>query len=154
MAILFGTDEWLDCFMERLNEDEKYSELAKDYEGALIFRCYADPKVHEILAKDRVFYFDPYKGAIREWRVVEAGDEAPAAKYELEGAYAAWKDVATGKVEIKKAVLMTRQIKVKGKISDLVKNITAAERIIEVLKDMRGEFVFPDDEGADASATA
>ncbi|MHB8896864.1 MAG: hypothetical protein ACYC99_17055, partial [Candidatus Geothermincolia bacterium] len=65
------------------------------------------------------------------------------AKYELAGKYDAWKQVATGQVDIKKAVLMTRQIKVKGKVSDLVKNITAAERIIEVLGEMQGEYVFP-----------
>lgn len=153
MTILFGTDEWLDAFMERLNGDQRYKELAQDYEGALIFRCFADPKVHEILAKDRVFYFDPYKGSIREWRVLEPGDN-PEVKYELSGSYPAWKDVATGKVDIKKAVLMTRQIKVKGKISDLVKNITAAERIIEVLREMEGEYVFPEEVTSESAASA
>ena len=144
MTILFGTDEWLDTFMEHLNDDERYGELAGDYEGALIFRCFAAPKVHPILAKDRVFYFDPYQGEIREWRVLEPGD-SPEVKYELSGSFEAWKDIATGKLEIKKAVLMTRQINVKGKISDLVKNIAAAERIIEVLREMEGEYVFPDE---------
>jgi putative sterol carrier protein len=150
MAILFGTDEWLDAFMNRLNEDEKYKQLAANYEGALVFRCYADPSVHEILAKDRVFYFDPYRGSIREWRVCEPGEQVEAT-YELSGSYPAWKDICTGKLDIKKAVLMTRQIKVKGKISDLVRNITAAERIIEVLKNMQGEYVFPDEIEVDSA---
>ena len=146
MEILFGTDEWLDAFMERLNDDQRYRELAKDYEGALIFTCFAEPSVHEILAKDRVFYFKPSQGRIVEWRVIEPEDERPEVKYELSGDYAAWKEVAEGKVDIKKAVLITRQIKVKGKMSELIKNIAAAERIIGVLVEMRGEFVFPDGE--------
>ena len=51
MTILFGTEEWLDLFMNRLNADERYKELASDYEGRIIIRCYADPSVHELLAK-------------------------------------------------------------------------------------------------------
>ncbi len=144
MTMLFGTEEWFGSFMDRLNSDERYQTLAADYEGALVFRCYAEPKVHPILATDRIFYFDPHHGRIREWRLLEPG-ESPDVKYELEGSYKSWKDVATGKVDIKKAVLMTRQIKVKGKISELVNNIAAAERIIEVLKETEDETMFPDD---------
>lgn len=144
MDLMFGTEEWLDSFMERLNADPKYKELAENYEGALALRCFANPSVHEILAKDRVFYFDPYMGEIRSWRVLEPGEQVEV-KYELSGDYPAWKEICSGRTDIKKAVLMTRQIKVKGKISDLVKNITAAERIIQVLVEMQNEYYFPDE---------
>ncbi len=148
MSLLFGTEEWFGSFIKRLNNDDRYRVLAADYEGALVFRCYAEPKVHPILAEDRIFYFEPHHGRIRQWRVLEPGD-SPDVKYQLEGSYAAWKEVATGKVDIKKAVLMTQQIRVKGKISELVNNIAAAERIIEVLKETEDETLFPDDATAE-----
>ena len=152
MTKLFGTEEWFGTFMDRLNSDHRYQALAADYEGALVFRCYADPKVHPILATERSFYFDPHHGHIREWRLLEPG-EKPDVMYELEGSYESWKDVATGGVDIKKAVLMTRQIQVKGKISELVNNLAAAERIIEVLKEIEGDTEFPDAAAADVSVS-
>ena len=53
--------------------------------------------------------------------------------------------MAENKLGLKKAVLMTRQVKVKGKISDLVKHINAADRIIEVLTEIRDEYQFPEE---------
>lgn len=142
--MLFGTKEWLDAFMNRLNADERYRELATDYEGNIIFRCYADPGVHELLSHDLEFYFDPYHGEIRDWRILEPG-ETIEVEYELSGKYPVWKRVASGELALKKAVIMTHEIKVKGKVSDLVKHIAAADRIIEVLTEMRDVYLFPDE---------
>ncbi len=145
MKTLFGTKEWFDAFMERLSEDEKYKDVAKNYEGDIVFTCLADPEVHELLEKDLRFYFEPFHGEIRQWRVLENGDE-PGAAYTITAKYKVWKEVAEGKVNLKKAVLMTRKIKVKGKISRLMKHMKAAERVLDVLSEMRDEFVFPDEQ--------
>ena len=72
-------------------------------------------------------------------------EERPEAEYEISGAYKNWKLIAEGKLNLKKAVIMTRQIKIKGKISELIKHMKAADRIIRVLAEMRPEFLFPDE---------
>ncbi len=144
MSLIFGTAEWLDAFMKRINEDEEYKRVAVNYEGRIIFLCLAEPGIHPMLNRDLRFYIDPYHGEIREWRVLEPGDD-PDVEYEISGAFKNWKLIAEGKLNLKKAVIMTRQIKIKGKISELIKHMKAADRIIRVLAEMRGEFLFPDE---------
>lgn len=144
MKTLFGTSQWFDAFMERLGADPLYKEVAKNYEGDIVFTCLAQPDAHEILENDLKFYFEPYHGEIKQWRTLENGDD-PQAAYFITAKYPVWKDVAEGRVNLKKAVLMTRKIKVKGKISRLMKHMKAAERVLEVLSEMREDFDFPDE---------
>ncbi|MEW5736212.1 MAG: SCP2 sterol-binding domain-containing protein [Thermodesulfobacteriota bacterium] len=143
--VMFGTEEWFNAFIARLNKDAEYERIAKNYEGSILFRCLADPSVHPILGKDLLFYFDPYHGKVREWRVVNDGEEQKA-EYEVYGKYKDWKKLATGELDMRKAVLMTRQVKIKGKMSALIRHMKAAERTLAVLSEMKEEFYFPEDQ--------
>ncbi len=145
--MMFGTPEWFDAFMNRLKTDEKYRESAKNFEGSLLFRCQADPEVHELLKNDLCFWFDPYHGEIRSWKTLPPGETAEAT-WEIIASYKNWKAAAKGELDVKKAVLLTRQIKVKGKVTALLKHLSAATRTISVLSEMTGEFIFPDEETA------
>ncbi len=146
-AALFGSVEWLDSFVANLQEDPKYKEFSKNYEGGpLILTTYSQPEVHEMLAGDLRMYFDAYRGEIREARILESGEQVEA-KIILEGDYDTWKMIATGRLGLKKAVLMTRQLKVRGaKITELVKYMKLAERIMEILAETRHTYVFPDEQ--------
>lgn len=142
--LMFGTEEWFKAFIERLNRDGEYERIARNYEGSILFRCQADPYAHPMLASDLLFYFDPYHGKVREWRVVKDEDEQEA-EYEVYAKYKDWKKLAVGELSMRKAVLMTRQVKIKGKMSALIRHMKAAERTLAVLSEMKDEFRFPDD---------
>ncbi|MBU2490237.1 MAG: SCP2 sterol-binding domain-containing protein [Proteobacteria bacterium] len=142
--MMFGTPEWFDAFMNRLKADEKYRESAKNFEGSLIFRCLAEPGVHPLLENDLCFWFDPFHGDVRAWKALAPGETADAT-WEITASYKNWKAAAKGELDVKKAVLLTRQIKVKGKVTALLKHLSAATRTIGVLSEMTDEFQFPDE---------
>jgi 4-hydroxy-tetrahydrodipicolinate synthase len=144
--LIFGTPEWLAWFVKALVSDQKFKGLSKNYEGGpLILRTYAQPGIHPLLERDLRMYFDAYHGDIKAARVLADGEDAKA-NIEMEGSFQTWKELATGKMGLKTAVLIKRKLKVKGpRVSELVKYMNMADRIMEVLKETKSQYKFPDE---------
>jgi putative sterol carrier protein len=138
---LFLTEEWFDAFINRLKNDEVYQKEAMNFAGDIIFTCLAEPSVHELYQEDMHFYFDSFYGDIRQWQMLEHGDNTKA-EYYITGRYKDWKDIALGNLKLKKA-LVTRKLKIKGNKLRLLKHMRATERTVMLISEMKDEFYFP-----------
>ncbi|MBN1365807.1 MAG: SCP2 sterol-binding domain-containing protein [Syntrophaceae bacterium] len=141
---LFLTKEWFDAFIKHLKNDEVYQKEATNFAGKIIFTCLSEPSLHELYRKDMHFYFDSYYGDIRQWQMLETGDNTKA-DYYITGRYEDWKNIALGNLKLKKAVLVTRKLKIKGNKLQLLKHMKAAERTVKLISEMKNEFYFPDE---------
>jgi len=146
MALEFGSQSWLDTFIDRMNNDEEFSQVSAGFEDRLTLRCKAAPEIHENLKDDLRVYIKPLNGKVDEGRILKP-DEEQTVEHEIEGEYPAWKEILKGELDVKRAVIIKRTLKINGKVTKLLKHLKAVERIIKVLNEMvdEGIFEFPDE---------
>jgi putative sterol carrier protein len=135
---LFGTQEWQDDFCAALNKDAPYIEAAKDFEGDMICIVLPEEGVSE---RSLTLYFDPYHGKIRHWDLLASPMERRA-DYVLSGKYSVWKKICQGELDMLRAV-MFRQLKVEGKIMNLMKQTKASRAMMRVMTGLNT--IFQDD---------
>lgn len=148
MALEFGTQAWLDAFVERVNHDEEFKLAAAGFDGRLMLHCEPAPHIHDNLKAGLRVYIKSHQGKVSEGRIVPPG-EAQACDHEINGSYVSWKQVLKGELDVKRAVIIKRTLTVTGKVTRLMKHLKAVERIIRVLNEMvdEGVFRFPDEQG-------
>ena len=116
MAI-FPTDEWVQAFIDKLNNDEQYAEIAHKWEGDFYFIIEPDDGVTENI----VYYFDLWHGKCREGFVADdLSLKDPA--FVLSAPYRNFAKVVTGELHPMQA-LMTRKLNVKGNMAVLLRNV-------------------------------
>ena len=108
MAGVFPDREWLDGFIAYLNSNEKYAQVARNWEGDMIF----DLKAEGALETDTKIYLDLWHGTCRGGKIV-TGEEQVDAAFTLTAPYTNFVKVIKGETDPMQA-LMTRKLLVKG----------------------------------------
>ena len=136
MAILFGSQEWVDALKKTLESSQPYKEAAKKWEGDIYI--IVDP---DASYKHRhVLYLDLWHGECREARVI-ADENEKSPKYRIFGPFTNMKQILDKKVDPVQS-MMTGKIKVKGDMAQIMRMPRAA---VELVNGMTAfETVFPD----------
>ncbi len=118
MKITFPSAEWLNVLQEKLNTDPRYNEIAKRWEGDLVF----DIRPAGTLQAPLAMYLDLWHG---KCRAVEYG--ADLAKYEkpafiLRSPYDNFTAILLGKLDPMTAML-TNKLKVSGSMAYMMRNV-------------------------------
>lgn len=116
MAV-FPSNDWISILQEKLNNDEHYAQVARNWEGDMLFVIAPD----ESLPQEVRYYLDLWHGACRDAYVVPPGD-SPGAAFKLEASYGNYKRLLEGKTEPMQA-LLTRKIGVQGNMAVLMRNV-------------------------------
>jgi putative sterol carrier protein len=123
-AIPFATDAWIKRLGEECNRSEPYREAAKNWEGDLYIIVEPEGRLTE-----RVYmYLDLYHGQCRQAFVPE-DIQAITPEFQISGPVSAWKAIAEKKVDPMKAIF-TRQITLKGNMAKVLKNVKAAQELV------------------------
>jgi putative sterol carrier protein len=113
----FPTVEWLQALMEKLNSDEQYAHVARNWEGDMAFVVEPGGDFQE----ERRFYLDLWHGKCREAYVIEPGiDVKPV--FTLKALYDNYVRILSGDLEPMQA-LLTRKIGVKGNMAVLMRSV-------------------------------
>jgi putative sterol carrier protein len=136
MAILFGSQEWVNALKKVLETSQPYKEAAKKWEGDLYI--IVDP---DASYKNRhVLYLDLWHGECREARVItDENEKSP--KYRIFGPFTNMKQILDKKVDPVQS-MMTGRIKVKGDMAQIMKMPRAAVELVNCMTAF--ETVFPD----------
>jgi putative sterol carrier protein len=124
MTIPFPSDAWVKALMAEINKSTVYAEAAKNWEGDFVF------VVEQVDGKSQPvwLYMDLWHGQCRE--AGELADEAAkTAAFRLSGPGVTWKKVLLKQLDPIQG-MMTGQIKVKGNMAALMKNIKAAKELV------------------------
>jgi putative sterol carrier protein len=117
MALIFPSPEWLDSLKDKLNSDEHYAQVARNWEGDLLI--VVEP--HGNLKEQVIIFFNLWHGKCN--KVVYDGqleDLTPA--FTLNSSYDNFVSILQGKIDPITAML-TNKLHVKGNMGYMMRNI-------------------------------
>lgn len=118
MSAQFPSSEWLSGLEEKLNSDEKYAQVAKKWEGDLIFLIEPEGNLEEQLT----FYLDLWHGACRSVDYNPGLEKYSSPVFTLTANYNNITAILTGKLDPMTA-MMTNKLKVKGSLGYMMRNV-------------------------------
>ena len=113
----FPTEEWLIALMEKLNNDQKYAEVAKKWEGDMIFQIEPDGSLEEEIS----FYLDLWHGKCRSASIIQS-DSDTKASFTLRGSYDNYVRLLKSELDPMQA-LLTRKLGVQGNMAVLMRSV-------------------------------
>jgi putative sterol carrier protein len=113
----FPTAEWVSVLMDKLNTDERYAQIARNWEGDMLFIIEPGGSLSQRIE----IYLDLWHGKCREGTILSAADGRRAA-FILKAPYDNFTRVLKGEIHPMQA-LMTRKLSVQGSMSVLMRNV-------------------------------
>ena len=132
MAIEFPNQEWLQKFKEKLNNDDKYAQTARNWEGDFVFNINESAS----FPHNQQLYLDLWHGKCRDAYIIdEVQTEKPSPAFTLSANYDIFKQILEGKLDPLQAML-TRKLQVKGSMSYMMRNIPVVLDFVRVAKEV------------------
>ena len=124
MTIPFPSDAWIKALMVEINKSASYAEAARNWEGDFVFLIEAADRQ----SQPTRLYMDLWHGQCRE--AAELTDEsAKTPAFRLSAPMTAWKKVLLKQLDPVQG-MMTGQLKLKGNMAVIMKNIKAAKELV------------------------
>ncbi|HSB67288.1 MAG TPA: SCP2 sterol-binding domain-containing protein [Anaerolineales bacterium] len=114
---IFPTSEWMQATKEKLNTDQKYAQIAKNWEGDLRLILEPDGPVQEAIW----LYWDLWHGKCREAFVEEQSSNRSPALI-IKAPYQKFVRVLSAEIGVMQA-LMGRMVKVQGDMILIMRNV-------------------------------
>jgi len=132
---IFPSEEWMQAINEKLNSDEQYCRIAKNWEGDLRFVLESDDTLHETMW----LYFDLWHGKCRDAYIEElTSPKIPA--FILKAPYGNFVKVLSGKVAPMQA-LMTRMLSVHGSMAYMMRNVPTVLNFVRCCQEVTHSWV-------------
>ncbi len=131
----FGSEEWVKALQQELNASPAYAEAAKNWEGDFYF--VVDPEGP--VTSPMYLYMDLWHGNCREAFVAQ-DKNAKTPAFVMSGLYSKWQKVVLAQLDPIQA-LMTGQLKLKGNMVMVMKNVKAAQEIVRACTRIETDFV-------------
>jgi len=135
MHPIFPSQEWLDGFENHLNSDEKYAQIAKNWEGSVLF----DVQPSGALEKRLYLFLDLWHGKCRGSQMSDSGDP-PEADFVLQASYDRFVEVLLGKLHPMQAML-TRKLILKGSMTYMMRNVPTVLEFVRCAQDVTDSYV-------------
>jgi putative sterol carrier protein len=136
MTAVFPSEEWLKGLETKLNSDEKYADIAKNWEGDLFFRIEAEGNLKEELT----FYLDLWHGKCRKAEYKPDAAAYPKPVFVLSATYNNIVAVLTGKLSPMTA-MMTMKLKVQGNMGYMMRNVPTVLDFVRVANEATEEIL-------------
>ncbi|MHA1821846.1 MAG: SCP2 sterol-binding domain-containing protein [Promethearchaeota archaeon] len=127
MGYLFGTEEWIKAYMEKLNSNPKYADAAKTWEGDFVFVIEKGGN----LDHDIRMYIDLYHGKARSGYILKEGEEKDAA-FVFSGPYPNYVKLIQKKLDPIQG-LMQGKFKLKGDMGKVMRAVKAAQELVNTI---------------------
>lgn len=134
MSSIFPSLEWVKEFGQKLNTDSHYSQIAKKWEGDMIFSIKPSGPV-----KDPIFYyFDLWHGTCRKAEVLEGLSVKSA--FVLTAPYENFAKVLMGEIEPMTAML-TGKLSVQGNMAVMMRSIPIVLDFVRCAREITTEIM-------------
>ena len=134
MADVFPSEEWLKGLETKLNSDERYAEIAKNWEGDLFFFIEPEGNLEEQLT----FYLDLWHGKCRKVEYKPSPETHPNPVFTLTASYNNITAILSGKLNPMTA-MMTSKLKVKGSMGYMMRNVPTVLDFVRVAQEVTTE---------------
>jgi putative sterol carrier protein len=136
MSTIFPSEEWLQGLEAKLNSDEKYSGIAKNWEGDLFFSIEPEGNLKEGIT----FYLDLWHGKCRKAEYRPDASAHPKPTFTLTASYNNITDILTGKMNPMTA-MMTMKLKVQGSMGYMMRNVPTVLDFVRVASEATTEIL-------------
>lgn len=136
MSAIFPSEEWLKGLETKLNSDEKYKVIAKDWEGDLFFNIEPEGNLKERLT----FYLDLWHGTCRKADYNPEDSAYPKPAFKLTATYDNITAVLTGKLNPMTA-MMTMKLKVSGSMGYMMRNVPTVLDFVRCAQEVTKEIM-------------
>ena len=136
MPAIFPSEEWLKGLEARINSDERYQDIARNWEGDLFF--YIDPEGS--LKEPLTFYLDLWHGSCRKVEYKPSVDAHPNPAFTLSASYNNITAILSGKLNPMTA-MMTSKLKVKGSMGYMMRNVPTVLDFVRVAQEVTTEIM-------------
>jgi putative sterol carrier protein len=121
MGYPFPSIEWLNALSQVLNNDSRYAEIARNWEGDMVV-VITPGSMPSPVDLPMTLYLDLWHGTCREVRVIASGEKVPNAAFKLEAKLDQIIMIFQGQLDPMQAML-TRRLKVQGSMAYMMRNI-------------------------------
>ena len=128
MTAVFPSEEWLKGLEAKLNSDEKYADIAKNWEGDLFFRIEAEGNL------------DLWHGKCRKAEYKPDASAYPKPAFTLAATYNNITAILTGKMNPMTA-MMTMKLKVQGSMGYMMRNVPTVLDFVRVASEATEEIL-------------
>jgi len=136
VSALFPSAEWLGGLEEKLNTDEKYAQVAKKWEGDLIFIIEPEGSLQEQLT----FYLDLWHGTCRSVEYNPDPGKYPQPVFTLTARYNNIAAILMGNLDPMTA-MMTNKLKVKGNLGYMMRNVPTVLDFVRCAREVTSEIL-------------
>ena len=131
----FPNPEWVTALMEKLNVDERYAQVARNWEGDMIFLVEPGGTLPQAVK----FYLDLWHGKCRDaWMVAE--DQEAKAVFTLKAPYENYVKLLKGELEPMQA-LLTRKVGVQGNMAVLMRSVPTVLDFVRCCREVTDRFI-------------
>lgn len=136
MAAVFPSEEWLQGLEKKLNSDAHYHEIARNWEGDLLFLVEPAGNLSEPLT----FYLDLWHGQCRKIEYKPMPEAHPTPAFTLTASYKDITAILTGTLNPMTA-MMTSRLKVKGSMGYMMRNVPTVLDFVRVAREVTTEIL-------------
>ena len=136
MSTIFPSEDWLKVLEARLNSDEHYAEVARNWEGDLFFYIEPEGSLEELLT----FYLDLWHGRCRKVKYKPEIATYPNPTFTLTASYKDITSILMGKLNPMTA-MMTSKLKVKGSMGYMMRNVPTVLDFVRVAQEVTTEIL-------------
>ena len=136
MSAVFPSAEWLHALEEKLNSDQRYRGIARNWEGDLFFEIEPGGSLKEQLT----FYLDLWHGACRKVEYQPQPSAYPNPAFTLRASYNNITDILTGKLNPMTA-MMTTKLKVNGSLGYMMRNVPTVLDFVRCAQEVTKEIL-------------
>lgn len=136
MTAIFPSEEWLKGLDVKLNSDKKYADIAKNWEGDLLFIIEPEGNLKEQLT----FYLDLWHGSCRKVDYNPGIEAYPNPTFTLRAGYNNITAIVSGKLNPMTA-MMTSKLKVKGNMGYMMRNVPTVLDFVRVVQEATEEIM-------------
>jgi len=136
MTAIFPSEEWLKGLEDKLNSDQRYSEIARNWEGDLFFFIEPDGNLTEQLT----FYLDLWHGKCRKVEYKPQPESHPNPTFTLSSTYKNITAVLSGNLNPMTA-MMTSKLKVKGSMGYMMRNVPTVLDFVRCAQEVTDEIL-------------
>ena len=136
MTAIFPSEEWLKGLEDKLNSDQRYGEIARNWEGDLFFFIEPDGNLTEQLT----FYLDLWHGKCRKVEYKPQPESHPSPTFTLTSTYKNITAVLSGNLNPMTA-MMTSKLKVKGSMGYMMRNVPTVLDFVRCAQEVTDEIL-------------
>lgn len=128
----FPSPEWLQALEERLNQDPRYAQVARNWEGDIAFVI--EPDASGELSEPLILYLDLWHGKCRGSAVLRDPNEKNPA-FVLSATLENYRRILEGQLDPMQAML-TRKLKVQGNMAYMMRHVPVVLDFVRVCREV------------------